>query len=228
MDKIHNGVLRKFHTLCSRLGLTEAEKRAIVESFGVESSADIDTHALIDVCASLSKQLEGDKGDQMDKLRKRAMAAIGGYLRKIDKESNLPFHRVPVFQQNTRRASAEPVQYIPQQTKGHGCGGAYRNGALGSKLHGGENLPGDIELTDLFTFQKQKIMSSNNNSSGAGIGFLGLLTIAFIVLKLTKCIAWSWWWVLAPMWMPLALVLLVVVIVGLCKLWIYCKWRARR
>lgn len=35
MDKIHNGVLRKFHTLCSRLGLTEAEKRAIVESFGV-------------------------------------------------------------------------------------------------------------------------------------------------------------------------------------------------
>ena len=83
MDKIHNGVLRKFHTLCSRLGLTEAEKRAIVESFGVESSADIDTHALIDVCASLSKQLEGDKGDQMDKLRKRAMAAIGGYLRKI-------------------------------------------------------------------------------------------------------------------------------------------------
>ena len=49
-------------------------------------------------------------------------------------------------------------------------------------------------------------MSSNNNSSGAGIGFLGLLTIAFIVLKLTKCIAWSWWWVLAPMWMSLALV----------------------
>lgn len=88
MDKIHNGVLRKFHTLCSRLGLTEAEKRAIVESFGVESSADIDTHALIDVCASLSKQLEGDKGDQMDKLRKRAMAAIGGYLRRIDREGN--------------------------------------------------------------------------------------------------------------------------------------------
>lgn len=88
MDKIHNGVLRKFHTLCSRLGLTEAEKRAIVESYGVESSADIDTHDLIDVCASLAKQLEGDKGDEMDKLRKRAMAAIGGYLRKINQQSN--------------------------------------------------------------------------------------------------------------------------------------------
>lgn len=88
MDKIHNGVLRKFHTLCSRLGLTEEEKRAIVGSYGVESSADIDTHDLIDICASLSKQLEGGKGDEMDKLRKRAMAAIGGYLRKINQASN--------------------------------------------------------------------------------------------------------------------------------------------
>lgn len=61
MDKIHNGVLRKFHTLCSRLGLTAAEKRAIVESFGVESSTDIDTHDLINVCATLSMQLEGGK-----------------------------------------------------------------------------------------------------------------------------------------------------------------------
>ena len=68
-------------------------------------------------------------------------------------------------------------------------------------------------------------MSSNNNSSGAGIGFWGLLTIAFIVLKLTKCIAWSWWWVLAPLWMPVALVLLVLAIAGLRWLWIYHKCR---
>jgi hypothetical protein len=33
-----------------------------------------------------------------------------------------------------------------------------------------------------------------------GIGFIGLLTIAFIVLKLTEQIDWSWWWVLAPIW----------------------------
>lgn len=88
MDRIHSGLLRKFHTLCSRLGLTKEEKRAIVESFGVESSADIDTHALIDICAALSRQLEGDKGDETDKLRKRAMAAIGGYLRATGRESS--------------------------------------------------------------------------------------------------------------------------------------------
>ena len=31
---------------------------------------------------------------------------------------------------------------------------------------------------------------------------LGLLGIVFIVLKLTHCIDWSWWWVLTPFWLP--------------------------
>ena len=59
-------------------------------------------------------------------------------------------------------------------------------------------------------------MSSNNNYSG-GIGFCGLLTIAFIVLKLTKCIAWSWWWVFAPIWTPIAIILLMLAIIVLCN-----------
>lgn len=61
-------------------------------------------------------------------------------------------------------------------------------------------------------------MSSNNNSTSSGIGFCGLLTIAFIVLKLTNCIAWSWWWVLAPLWVPLGLVLVVLAILGIILL----------
>lgn len=51
-----------------------------------------------------------------------------------------------------------------------------------------------------------------------GIGFIGLLTIAFIVLKLTGHIQWSWVWVLSPLWLAtaaVALVLLVVLIVFL-------------
>lgn len=35
-------------------------------------------------------------------------------------------------------------------------------------------------------------------------GLLGMLTVAFVVLKLTHYIAWSWLWVLAPLWLPLA------------------------
>lgn len=42
-------------------------------------------------------------------------------------------------------------------------------------------------------------MSNGSNASSAGgIGFIGLLAILFIGLKLTNCISWSWWWVLAP------------------------------
>ena len=44
-----------------------------------------------------------------------------------------------------------------------------------------------------------------------GIGTL--LTIAFIVLKLCGVIAWSWVWVLAPLWISAALVVLVLILV---------------
>lgn len=44
------------------------------------------------------------------------------------------------------------------------------------------------------------------NENAGGIGVLGLLGVLFVGLKLTGYIAWSWWWVLAPFWMPVALV----------------------
>lgn len=52
-------------------------------------------------------------------------------------------------------------------------------------------------------------MSGESSSSG-GIGFCGLLTVLFIGLKLTHYIDWSWWWVLSPLWAPIAVVLGVV------------------
>ena len=56
----------------------------------------------------------------------------------------------------------------------------------------------------------EKGMSNSNNSSG-GIGFFGLLTVVFITLKLTDFIAWSWWWVLAPTWIPAAIVIVILI-----------------
>lgn len=47
-------------------------------------------------------------------------------------------------------------------------------------------------------------------SSSSGIGFFGVLTIAFIVLKLTGVIAWSWWLVLAPAWIAVIFWLIAV------------------
>jgi len=52
-------------------------------------------------------------------------------------------------------------------------------------------------------------MASTTVSSSGGIGFLGLLTIVFITLKLTNFIDWSWFWVLAPLWIPVAIVTVI-------------------
>ena len=46
-----------------------------------------------------------------------------------------------------------------------------------------------------------------------GIGFFGLLAIVFITLRLTDMIDWSWWWVLSPLWGPVAFVIAFVCVV---------------
>ncbi len=57
------------------------------------------------------------------------------------------------------------------------------------------------------------------NRDTSGVSFLGLLTLLFIGLKLTGYITWSWIWVLAPLWIPMGIALLVLsvgmLIVGL-------------
>ncbi|MDO4213210.1 MAG: hypothetical protein Q4D10_03610 [Bacteroidales bacterium] len=88
MNDLHSKILRKFHTLCSACGMTPEEKAAVVASFGVDSSADINTHDLIDVCNKLAGQLGQNRDTSKDRLRKQVMAAIGGYLKKIGHESN--------------------------------------------------------------------------------------------------------------------------------------------
>ena len=49
-----------------------------------------------------------------------------------------------------------------------------------------------------------------------GIGFVGLLTILFIGLKLTGYITWSWWWVLSPIWISTLVVVgfFLVLVIG--------------
>lgn len=49
-----------------------------------------------------------------------------------------------------------------------------------------------------------------NNSSSGGLGFGSALLIVFIVLKLVGVIDWSWWWVLAPLWVGAILAALII------------------
>ena len=52
-------------------------------------------------------------------------------------------------------------------------------------------------------------MADSKSSNGLGIGTI--LFLIFMVLKLTNYIDWSWWWVTAPLWVPI----IILGIVGL-------------
>ena len=62
-------------------------------------------------------------------------------------------------------------------------------------------------------------MSDNVTTSSGGIGFCGLLTIVFIVLKLTGFINWSWFWVLSPMIFSISFTVLILLIVFALVIW---------
>ena len=52
-------------------------------------------------------------------------------------------------------------------------------------------------------------------ASASGIGFGGLLTIAFIILKLCHVIDWSWLWVLSPLWISVGLTICIMLVFAL-------------
>lgn len=58
---------------------------------------------------------------------------------------------------------------------------------------------------------------SSSKSKTAGFPILGILGLIFVTLKLAEIgvvATWSWWWVLSPFWIPLAIVLGIFAVVG--------------
>lgn len=53
-------------------------------------------------------------------------------------------------------------------------------------------------------------MSEKITTNYIGLSFLQVLTIVFVILKLTNVINWSWWFVLMPLWLPIVIVLSVM------------------
>lgn len=49
----------------------------------------------------------------------------------------------------------------------------------------------------------------NKNVRNSGMGFISVLTLIFIVLKLTNNISWSWIWVLSPIWITAVLLIII-------------------
>lgn len=53
---------------------------------------------------------------------------------------------------------------------------------------------------------------NNEQPKQPSINFISLLVLVFITLKLTGTINWSWWWVLSPIWVPVAFIVLLAII----------------
>jgi len=55
-----------------------------------------------------------------------------------------------------------------------------------------------------------------------GIGFIGMLTLIFIVAKIWGKLNWSWWWIISPIWITLGVAVIIIGIVLLVA-WIQGK-----
>ena len=56
-------------------------------------------------------------------------------------------------------------------------------------------------------------LNREKSAKFCNITFFELLLVAFVCLKVTGHIDWSWWWVLSPIWLPL-LISLVLICMG--------------
>ncbi|MHC1780040.1 MAG: hypothetical protein AB9922_07360 [Bacteroidales bacterium] len=71
--------LKKFHILAGKLAMSEAEKREMIRSFGVESSRDLSYSQLKEACSLLSYRINR-KAQDLDLWRKRVIAAACSYI----------------------------------------------------------------------------------------------------------------------------------------------------
>lgn len=68
---------------------------------------------------------------------------------------------------------------------------------------------------------RSNVSVNQSTSVRGGVGFIGMLTIAFVVLKLCNVIQWSWLWVLAPLWISFLLTIIVLVIILIGLIWLH-------
>ncbi|HAQ21142.1 MAG TPA: hypothetical protein DCR40_18195 [Prolixibacteraceae bacterium] len=86
-DLQHALLVKRYHTLATKLGLGKEDKAAIMESYGVGSSLDLSVQELTELCAALERD-NTPKAPVLDKLRKQVMASIGGWLKTISQDSD--------------------------------------------------------------------------------------------------------------------------------------------
>ena len=108
MEKSRKTFLRKFHTICTNMGLEESAKRSMIESYGGTSSRDLTAHQLLDIINKL-EGIQRPKLVEMDRYRKRVIASIFAWRKATGNDSNM--NEVKAIA--CRAASADSFNDIP-------------------------------------------------------------------------------------------------------------------
>lgn len=104
IDYTEKQLRKQYHALASQLGMDAEQRKAFLyANFKVESSVDLDAHQLIDVVHTLEKNL----GNETDTWRKRAIAAIGGWLRLQGIEKADPVENMRYIKQIACRSAQQ-------------------------------------------------------------------------------------------------------------------------
>ncbi|WP_026473969.1 phage protein GemA/Gp16 family protein [Alkaliflexus imshenetskii] len=82
-----NQLIRLYHTLATKLNMSDEARMGVLAAFGVESSKEMTIDQLQEVCRLLKQQLNNDS----DKWRKRVMASIYGYLQLTGRKANTEY-----------------------------------------------------------------------------------------------------------------------------------------
>jgi len=110
LEDTRRGLIKKFHAQLSRYGIDNDCKMEMLAAYGVGSSTELDTKDLVELCNHIEAGYNS-KGAEMSAYRRRLMAAIGGWLRKMGKEGGAD--RIKAIA--CRAANCEDFNKIPKE-----------------------------------------------------------------------------------------------------------------
>lgn len=108
MEKTRKTMLRKFHAVCTQMGIEESDKRAMIMSCGVTSSRELTAIQLIELIDALQDNAKEEE-DKANQYRRRVMAVIYEY----GKAMGTPFNQAQVKAIMCRGGEVDHINDIP-------------------------------------------------------------------------------------------------------------------
>lgn len=66
-------------------------------------------------------------------------------------------------------------------------------------------------------------MENNKITIGCVSPLMIVVFLAFFFAKIYNLINWSWWWVFSPIWIPILVSTILVILIIICKIFITWK-----